>query len=418
VTDRFNRSAVRLWIVPVITAAIAVAPPAVPAARPGADGGITYHVSPAGHDANAGDARHPFATIQRAADVVQPGDTVIVANGVYHGDGSGTPCASAASRPLVCLSRGGTAAAWVTFRAQVTGGAKIDGRANTSTAGFSFQREANFIRIEGFELYGIGNAAQSGNGFELFSGGHDVVLSQNHIHDIGRLCTDTTNGEAGIFVEQPRVTITRNIIHDIGRFGPGENGCEPTTLYYRNHDHGIYLNGRSVPGGSDAVITNNVFFNLRRGWAIQVYPGTIAGLKILNNTFATPNPFNAGHIVVAASTRGAQIINNVFADPLTAGLFFYGPAQVDMFVANNLSSRALATGPVQGVRFSNNIENTDPQLSGPEFRPKTTSPVIDAGMTLRDVPVDLRGVARPQQGAWDIGAHEWRESRGDAKTDR
>jgi hypothetical protein len=195
-----------------------------------------------------------------------------------------------------------------------------------------------------------------------------------------------------VFSFAPRVTITRNVIHDIGRFAPGEGGCAPTTLYYQNHDHGIYADGRSVPGANDALISSNIFYNHRHGWAIEVYPGTLAGVKILNNTFAFANPYNVGHIIIAASTRGGQIINNVFLDPLTAGIYFYAGTHVDLVVRNNLSSRLLATSAPDGMASANNIENTDPRLAPFDFRPKANSPVIDHGLTLAEVPTDVNGV--------------------------
>jgi len=43
----------------------------------------TYYVSPKGADANPGTARQPFATIGKAAAVMQPGDTCLVRGGVY-----------------------------------------------------------------------------------------------------------------------------------------------------------------------------------------------------------------------------------------------------------------------------------------------------------------------------------------------
>ncbi len=42
-----------------------------------------FHVSIAGNDTWAGSAQHPFRTIQRAADLAKPGDTVTVHEGVY-----------------------------------------------------------------------------------------------------------------------------------------------------------------------------------------------------------------------------------------------------------------------------------------------------------------------------------------------
>lgn len=43
----------------------------------------TYYVAPNGSDGNEGSAASPFATIQKAADAVNPGDVVIVKDGVY-----------------------------------------------------------------------------------------------------------------------------------------------------------------------------------------------------------------------------------------------------------------------------------------------------------------------------------------------
>ena len=45
--------------------------------------GTTYHVSPSGSDRNPGTEDLPFKTIQRAADLAMPGDTVVVHAGEY-----------------------------------------------------------------------------------------------------------------------------------------------------------------------------------------------------------------------------------------------------------------------------------------------------------------------------------------------
>ncbi len=42
-----------------------------------------YYVSPSGNDINPGTEASPFRNIQRAADIVNPGDTVIVKDGTY-----------------------------------------------------------------------------------------------------------------------------------------------------------------------------------------------------------------------------------------------------------------------------------------------------------------------------------------------
>jgi hypothetical protein len=54
---------------------------------------------------------------------------------------------------------------------------------------------------------------------------------------------------------------------------------------------------------------------------------------------------------------------------------------------------------------------TNPQLnSNALYLPLAGSPVINAGAAITEVKVDYSGVARPQGGAYDIGAHELRVS--------
>ena len=60
-----------------------------------------WFVAPTGSDANAGTLRKPFQTIQHAADVAQPGDTVFIRKGTY--------------RESVVPAQSGTAAAPITF---------------------------------------------------------------------------------------------------------------------------------------------------------------------------------------------------------------------------------------------------------------------------------------------------------------
>src|SRR6185312_11729372 len=54
----------------------------------------TFYVATTGHDANRGTNVSPLRTIQHAADLAQPGDTIIVHGGIY--------------RERVSPSRGGT----------------------------------------------------------------------------------------------------------------------------------------------------------------------------------------------------------------------------------------------------------------------------------------------------------------------
>src|SRR5689334_19835695 len=61
--------------------------------------GATYYVSTTGSDANLGTQARPFQTIQKAANTVTAGDTVVVADGTY---AAGANCPSAFGGATYC----------------------------------------------------------------------------------------------------------------------------------------------------------------------------------------------------------------------------------------------------------------------------------------------------------------------------
>jgi hypothetical protein len=362
----------------------------------------TYYVSLAGSDANIGSESQPFRNIQKAASVVNPGDTVIVENGTYANSGSDV---------VVNVTRGGNSKSnMVTFKARNKWGAVIDGAGREHAAGFKIN--ANFVRIEGFEIRNIyrdvGGSSAIDGGYK-FASGNDSEYIRNNIHHIGRICTDTTNGEVGIYFWAHRVIVDGNMFHDIGRLAKDENGCNPATAYYKNHDHGVYHEA-----GDDVTIKNNIFYNINRGWAIQAYPKPRARLKILNNTFKGPHPYQTSSMITFWETvvTDSVIENNIFYDPTTYVFDFTRIAATNLRIANNIVySGTFSSGTPAGVTFSNNRLNTDPLMVAPasfDFHLQSTSPAINTGVyegTL--VPNDFDGNLRPSGAAYDIGAYEF-----------
>jgi parallel beta helix pectate lyase-like protein/uncharacterized protein DUF1565 len=354
---------------------------------------VRYYVSPAGSDRSAGTAAAPFRTIQRAAEAAGPGDTVIVRPGVYSG----------ASR-IVALEKSGAVNAWITFRSEPKGAAIIDGRNGESLEGWYFGSGVGYVRIEGFEIRDLRE-----QGFDTYGGGvHDLMIVGNHVHHIGRYCTDTSNGRTGaaLGAGTRRVTFDGNVWHDIGRFAPGENGCSPTTQNYQNHDHGIY-----VADADDITIRNNIFYNFKRGWPIHRYfshGSTSRGLAILNNTFAGQNPYRPGQIILATPTEDLRIENNIFYSPQAAALYFEDLRFPRGSVRYNMVFEGMIkVGRPSGISIEHNWERTDPRLIGPtNFRLGPDSPAIDIGLSLPEVSLDADGVPRPRGEGYDLGAYE------------
>src|SRR6184192_3196882 len=375
--------------------------------------GVCYYVSPTGADSNSGTSTAPFLTIQHAANVVNPGDMVIVRDGAYN-----NAAVSGVGSKLIVMSRGGTAANHVVFIAEHKWGAKIDGLNNTSASGWAFA--ANYIDVRDFECEGFSDSCMDNYNGGSSSGGQFISIAGNNIHDVGRYCTTTTNGRVGIFVSNDNVTIAGNQIHDIGRYAPGENGCS-NPMYYQANDHGIYVDA-AFTSANNLTIKNNVFYRNERGWSIHVYPGSLSNLRILNNTFICANPNAVGHIVLNVPALSNSVIaNNISWQPTTSFLNYYNTSgYTNVSVTNNLTYQGTVgnVAAPSGVSSSGNLDNTNPLVvstpsctvdapSVPNAYLQTGSPAIDAGVTVLALPLDYAGTPRPQGVLFDIGAFEY-----------
>ena len=365
---------------------------AAPVVAPALSAPVRYYVAPGGSDSHSGSSGAPFRTIQRAADVAGAGDTVIVRSGTYTGG----------SR-MVSLSRSGAPGTPITFRSEHRWGAVLDGRGQSLEAWY-FYAGVGHVTVQGFEIRDL-----QAHGFDFYGGGvHDIIIARNHVHHIGRNCTDTRNGRTGASVGAGtrRVTFDGNVWHHIGRYAPGEQGCSPQTRYYQNHDHGIYV------ADADAItIKSNVFYGFGRGWPVHRYSSRdylSRGLTIVNNTFVGQNPYRPGHIIIASPTEGLRIENNIFHGPKAAALYFEDLRFPGASVRHNMVHAAVTkVGKPRGVTFFRNWERTDPRLRDvPDFRLRYDSPAIDAGLPLVEVSDDADGVGRPRGAGYDLGAYE------------
>jgi hypothetical protein len=381
--------------------------------------GVCYYVSPTGSDSNAGTSASPFLTIQHAANVVNPGDMVIVRDGTYN-----NPAISGVGSKLIIMTRGGTAANHVVFIAEHKWGAKIDGLNNTSATGWEFS--ANYIDVKNFECEGFSDTCMENYNGGSSSGGQFISITGNNIHDVGRYCTTTTTGRDGIFISNDNVTIEGNQIHDIGRGAPGEILSGVTcvdsvnTLHYQNNDHGIYVDG-AFTSANNLTIKNNVFYRNERGWSIQIYPAAVNNLRVLNNTFLCANPYRDGHITLSAPLTNSAIENNISWQPTTGFLLYTTTSGYsNLSVANNLTYQGTvgAGATPGGIALAGNLDNIDPRqvtvpsctvdaASTPDAHLQLGSPAIDTGLTLPDVPNDYDGTPRPQGIRFDIGAFEF-----------
>jgi hypothetical protein len=336
----------------------------------------TYYVSPAGSDSNSGTLTAPFRTIQKAASLVNAGDTVIVKDGVYTD--------TYAPGYMLYLTRGGTASNPITFKSENKWGAVIDGQ--NANECVSFTRNANYVRIENFEIRNCTVGVISADNVGATHG----YIYGNDIHHLSHHGIDLDNSSHNF-------TIDSNVIHDLDTTNPDWN------------TYGIYV----AKDTSYTTVINNVFYNIKKGWIIHLYKhgsqNPQRNTKIINNTFAGESARFVGQIIIAAMSPNLLIENNIFYNPKTAAIrAYYDNAGKNIIVRNNITNvNAMCSYTYcRGLTFSNNRTNCDPIFVDPakhDYHLQSASPAINKGTYYVGYDADRN----TRVGNPDIGAYEY-----------
>jgi len=366
----------------------------------------TYYIDPSGDDSNPGTQSEPFATIQNAANIVNPGDEVIVKDGTYE--------------EQVVISRSGTEEEPIIFRSENKWGARLLG-SDTDWRGLGFYvQSASHIRISDFEI------TQGGTGIHLngpsstidtILGPNNITITGNHIHNVGRICESEENSipRNGIYAgNSQNLFIHDNVIHDVGRLRVGQDGCtDEVWSGVVNFDHGIYIRL-----AKNVQITNNIVYRNLAGWGVHFFGGSgdaIENALIAHNTFAIPNPSRVGFVILSINNKNIQIVNNLFYKPNQAGVDLYSDRTYENTVIEyNLIDDGIShkwrADSVEGLTAQFNLENADASLTDPDgydYSLSADSEAIDEGLTIEEVECSIENVSRPQGLAYDIGAYEY-----------
>lgn len=296
-----------------------------------------YYVSTSGDDNQTGNRTQPWRTIQKAASSVKAGDTVHVEPGTYH-------------EKIMVTASGSKEEGFITFKggnkAQIHGG-KTEGR------DIFCIEDANYIRVEGFELTGL--KANDGSGIRVLGSAKSIELVNNVIHDIrgedamaitiygthpknsirdllieGNLIYDcepamsetlTLNGNVEHF------RIINNTVRDVNNIGicmiGGEDWINPDrtkvtrnglckgnkVLRAKSNYGGGYGAGIYVDGGKDIIVEDNEVSGCDLGIEIGAEnKGTVASGIIVRNNLIWRNE-KAG-LVIGGFEEGVGRVKN------------------------------------------------------------------------------------------------------------
>ncbi len=373
-----------------------LAPQPPPSNPPIASIGDTYVVSPFGNDTNQGSLQSPFKTLQKAADMTKPGDTILIRGGTYP-DG-------------VIIKNSGTKNLPVTYKnfpdehpvfdLGVTTAASPINRILLRADGLN--AIISYVSVEGLEIKNSWEGIRFYNGNNLNirnnaihdtfssgivgSGGSHVSITANKIYHIG--LKDLANSSSddtihGMHLTGTDYVVTNNIVYDVRAYPMYLAGYPSNFIGYPNESYSAVKN---------ALISNNVFALGRFHSGMGLWQENVSNNKIYNNIFySNAQKLSTGDVAgiqLLSAGNGHQISNNIF----------YNPGKLDLSPGSS------------GLTTATNNLSQDPKfvdVATENFHLMPASPAIDKGVENQNVLTDFDGVTRPVGCCSDIGAYEW-----------
>ncbi len=338
----------------------------------------TRYVAPYGSDLYNNCTRldyGPCATPQHAVDQAAPGDSILVAEGVYYGAvGAGEVISIYKS---VALIGGHMAGNW-SERDPVAHPTVLDARGQGRVVSIGGVISPT---LEGFHLRN-GRVEGPGAGLYITAGARPTVRD-NFIHDNTAIGFEGQGG--GIYYAgEDSPVLERNTVYD-NRAAEGA---------------GLYL-----AGGSPRV-WNNVIYGNVAGWVGGGLHLTEGTPEVWNNTFYSNSALLGGGIYVVGGSL--SVSNTIMARHSGYGLYMAGGTSALDYSAwwDNTPAHYTGTGIIVG---GHNLYADPRFLSAAtgDLRLLKDSPCIDAADPHTAVSEDREGNRRPLFSGYDVGAYEY-----------
>ena len=308
-----------------------------------------------GNDLNDGSQAHPWRTINHAAGQVNPGDTVLIADGTY------------SITENIHITTSGTSSNPVIFRGIGNGvvidGSGLDGSAYSRRDAI-FIENADYVIIQNLE---IKNAYRAG--IRVSESDH-VTIRDVESHD---------NGNWGIFTGFSNYLLIENcecygsrLEHGIYTSNSGDSPIIRGNRIHDNHGCGLHMNGDISMGGdgviSNALVENNIIYNNGVGGGSGINCDGVQDSIIRNNLLynnhasgislycidggAASNNNQVYHNTVIVASNGRWALN--LKDGSSQNRIYN-----NIFLNNNPNRGSITTDSIVGLKCDNNIITTN-----------------------------------------------------------
>jgi parallel beta-helix repeat protein len=359
-----------------------------------------YHIAPGGSDRAAGTKEAPWATLQKAADVMVPGDMVLVADGVYGGFQS---VRSGSPRASITFKAAGEHVILDTQNPETPDIINIEGHDCLVIEGFMIQRAPRV----GVRVVEASDVVIRGN--RITECGLDAILTgyATRVQIIDNVCANSTR-EHGIYVSNSRGPDDNPVIQGNTCFGNGRSGIQLNGDCYSDGDgtidngviEGNYvfhnkLKGISLISARNFVLRNNVIFDNEGGAAgvhltdepdcgnpsmgvvvnNTIVESKIAGIRITddsvnNRIFNNIIVASEKHLIIADEVGASDVDaeSNVLRTSIRG--LFKDPDKRNYHLTDNSAARGRGVREYKGIR----APSTDR-----EGRARATSGALNAG---------------------------------------
>ncbi len=422
--------------------------------------GAIYYVAQSGSDTNPGTEAQPWLTIQKAANTLMAGDSVLIKTGTYQErvvpansgtEGDYITYADYPGNTVTIDGSGITLPPWgglvdLTGRSYITvsGLRVINAGPDSNNTGILADGSSHIIieknftsntMSSGIGVWGSDNVIIDGNEVELackdgiqefisVGGTSNFEVKNNHVH----------NGtpeyvKEGICVKDGsnNGTVYGNHVHDVVRVGVYVDAWDKHTYnidVFKNVIHDIAdNNGISLASEMGGLLENIKIYNN------VAYHNRYCGVSISTNG---PGGAQGQHPM-----KNIRVVNNTFYNNgwtvWGGGINIENPYAEDVVVRNNICSQNLyfqlavdAIVPLQNFTVDHNlidgfrgtegeIYGSDSVIGDPDFvnpvatnfRLQAASPAIDTGSSIEAPADDFDGNPRPHGSGFDIGAFEY-----------